>query len=134
MADNEGAPMHTGELGKRIPRVGRIAGALLGMHAGDALGATLEFSAWSAVRQQYPDGLREIVGGGPFGWPPGHASDDTDLTRAVLLAYLDADADAGAGSRARDIGGATLRGLERYRRSRDPRAAGRARATRETAL
>ncbi len=160
--------MHTGELGKRIPRVGRIAGALLGMHAGDALGATLEFSAWSAVRQQYPDGLREIVGGGPFGWPPGHASDDTDLTRAVLLAYLDADADAGAGtgadagsaagdivrsaadhmlawldgdwpgrepgSRPRDIGGATLRGLERYRRSRDPRAAGRARATRETAL
>ena len=35
----------------------------------------------------YPDGLRDIVGGGPFCWPAGHATDDTDLTRAVLLAY-----------------------------------------------
>ena len=116
--------MHTGELGKRIPRVGRIAGALLGVHAGDALGATLEFSAWSAVRQQYPDGLREIVGGGPFGWPPGHASDDTDLTRAVLLAYLDADADAGAFAlsllREHLFEGATCGGRRRSHASPDP--------------
>lgn len=127
----------------------RIAGALLGVHAGDALGATLEFSSWRVIRGQYPDGLREIVGGGPFGWPPGHATDDTDLTRAVLLAYLDparsdpvgydvvrcaADhmlawldgdwPDREPGSRPRDIGGATLRGLERYRHGRDPRASG----------
>ncbi|HEX9031151.1 MAG TPA: ADP-ribosylglycohydrolase family protein [Streptosporangiaceae bacterium] len=70
----------------------RIAGALLGVHAGDALGATLEFRSWQAVRAEYPGGLCEIVGGGPFDWPPGHATDDTDLTRAVLLAYLDAGA------------------------------------------
>lgn len=68
----------------------RVAGALLGVHTGDALGATLEFSSWSAIREQYPDGLRDIIGGGPFDWPPGHATDDTDLTRAVLLAYLPA--------------------------------------------
>ncbi|HEX2772576.1 MAG TPA: ADP-ribosylglycohydrolase family protein [Micromonosporaceae bacterium] len=41
----------------------RIGGALLGVHAGDALGATVEFSSWSAVRRRYPDGLREIAGG-----------------------------------------------------------------------
>jgi len=126
-------------------RADRIAGALLGVHAGDALGATLEFSSWSAIREQYPYGLRDIIGGGPFGWPAGHATDDTDLTRAVLLAYLHADAGTDVvksaaehmlrwldgdwpgrerGSRPRDIGGATLAGLERYRRCRDPRAAG----------
>src|SRR5262245_17786871 len=66
----------------------RVAGGLLGVHAGDALGATVEFSSWEAVRSRYPDGVTEIVGGGPFGWPAGHATDDTDLTRAVLLAYL----------------------------------------------
>ncbi|MGH3303062.1 MAG: ADP-ribosylglycohydrolase family protein [Streptosporangiaceae bacterium] len=119
-------------------------GALLGVHAGDALGATLEFMPWQAIRARYPDGLRHIVGGGPFGWPAGHATEDTDLTRAVLLAYLapgHADIVRAAadnmlawldgdwpgrepGSRPRDIGGATHYGLERYRRCGDPRAAG----------
>jgi ADP-ribosylglycohydrolase len=61
---------------------------LLGVHADDSLGATLEFLPWQAIRARYPEGLRDIVGGGPFGWPAGHATDDTDLTRAVLLAYL----------------------------------------------
>jgi ADP-ribosylglycohydrolase len=122
----------------------RIAGALLGVHAGDSLGATLEFMPWQAIRARYPDGLRDIVGGGPFGWPAGHATDDSDLTRAVLLAYLapgHADIVRAAadnmlawldgdwpgrepGSRPRDIGGATHHGLERYRHCGDPRAAG----------
>ena len=42
-----------------------IAGALLGVHAGDSLGASLEFMSFGQVREAYPDGLREIVGGGP---------------------------------------------------------------------
>ena len=115
----------------------KIGGALLGVHAGDALGATLEFSSCSAIREQYPDGLRDIIGGGPFGWPAGHATDDTDLTRAVLLAYLRADEGTDVvrsaadhmlrwldgdwpgrerGSSPRDIGGAAIRaGLARER-------------------
>ena len=125
-------------------RDNRIAGALLGVHVGDSLGATLEFMSWQAIRAHYPDGLRDIVGGGPFGWPAGYATDDTDLTRAVLLAYLapghadvvlaaadnmlawlDGDWPGRApGSRPRDIGHATHQGLERYRRCADPRAAG----------
>jgi hypothetical protein len=71
-----------------VSRRDRVAGGLLGVHAGDALGATVEFSSWASIRDRYPDGVTDIVGGGPFGWPPGHATDDTDLTRAVLLAYL----------------------------------------------
>jgi ADP-ribosylglycohydrolase len=122
----------------------RIAGALLGVHAGDSLGATLEFTSWQSIRARYPDGLRDIVGGGPFDWPAGYATDDTDLTRAVLLAYLapghadvvhaaadnmlawlDGDWPGRApGSRPRDIGNATRQGLERYRRCTDPRASG----------
>lgn len=113
------------------------------MHAGDALGATVEFSSWASIRARYPRGLSEIVGGGPFDWPPGHATDDTDLTRAVLLAYLTPSDDVvrvaadhmlawlegdwpdrRPGSRPVDIGGATSTGLELYRRTRDPRAAG----------
>lgn len=121
----------------------RIAGALLGVHAGDALGAAVEFSRHDEIRERFPGGVREIVGGGPFGWPAGHATDDTDLTRAVLLAYLDPGADVvrtaadrmldwltgnwpdrEPGSRPRDIGGATELGLTRFQRSGDPRTAG----------
>ncbi len=75
--------------GRGVPSLtSRLAGALLGVHAGDCLGATLEFTSWSEVRGRYPDGLREIVGGGALRWQAGQATDDTDLTRAVLLAYL----------------------------------------------
>ncbi|GAM33601.1 hypothetical protein TCE0_011r00616 [Talaromyces pinophilus] len=70
-------------------RTSRTLGALLGVHSGDTLGATFEFQPWSHIIREYPNGLREIVGGGSFDWPVGQATDDTDLTRAVLLAYRD---------------------------------------------
>lgn len=70
-------------------RLSRTTGALLALHAGDSLGATLEFKSHAAIKASHPLGLRSIVGGGPFSWPPGHATDDTDLTRAVLLSYAD---------------------------------------------
>ncbi|KAK4112721.1 ADP-ribosylglycohydrolase [Canariomyces notabilis] len=75
----------------RLTRRDRILGALLGVHAGDALGATVEFETWESIQITHPHGVRDIVGGGHFGWPAGHATDDTDLTRAVLLAYRDAE-------------------------------------------
>jgi len=65
----------------------RTLGGLLGVHAGDSLGATMEFLSWEYISQQPPH--RDITGGGHFSWPAGHATDDTDLTRAVLLAYRD---------------------------------------------
>lgn len=120
----------------------RIAGGLLGVHAGDSLGATVEFSSWEDVRSHFPHGVREIVGGGPFRWPAGHATDDTDLTRAVLLAYLDPGPDVLRTAAdhmvswyegywpgrepgpPRDVGNATSVGLRKYGRTKDPRDAG----------
>lgn len=67
----------------------RVLGALLGVHAGDSLGSTVEFMAWEEIKDQFPDGVRDMIGGGHLGWAPGQATDDTDLTRAVLLAYRD---------------------------------------------
>ncbi|KAF2030567.1 ADP-ribosylglycohydrolase family protein [Setomelanomma holmii] len=133
-------------------RLSRTLGALLGVHTGDSLGATLEFLPWSQIFRTYPTGLREIVGGGTLDWPVGAATDDTDLTRAVVLAYRDYEesteqekeqfdvAKAAAeyslkwnegdwprrkpGSRPIDIGNATRVGLQQYKRSRNPATSG----------
>ncbi|KAH7134787.1 ADP-ribosylation/Crystallin J1 [Dactylonectria estremocensis] len=129
-------------------RESRVIGALLGVHAGDSLGATVEFSSHGQIARSYPNGLREIVGGGSFSWPAGHATDDTDMTRGVLLAYHDLQyrhlGDDVArlagdyflqwrhgkwpgrkpGSYPVDIGGATRDGLSKYKKTRDPDRAG----------
>lgn len=93
---NQGKQGKQGTHDKMPSRHSRITGALLGVHAGDSLGATLEFKSHAQIAKAYPNGLRKIIGGGPFSWPAGHATDDTDMTRAVLLAYRDAIAIAHA--------------------------------------
>lgn len=135
-------------------RLSKTLGALLGVHAGDSLGATLEFNSYQQIKKNYPNGLRDIIGGGMFGWPVGHATDDTDLTRAILLAYHDRanykllkdpgrefDVTHSAadwsldwyegnwpgrkkGQAPKDIGGATHIGLMQYSSLRDPRNCG----------
>ncbi|EHK23057.1 uncharacterized protein TRIVIDRAFT_27804 [Trichoderma virens Gv29-8] len=137
-------------------RLQRSIGALLGVHAGDSLGSTLEFKSHANIKESHPTGLRDIVGGGAFQRPAGAATDDTDMTRGVLLAYFDHQQllDNGQtnnaeghdvaklaaqyflawlsgdwpgrqkGRRPVDIGGATLRGLEMFKRTQDPERAG----------
>ncbi|CAM1509697.1 Fc.00g000320.m01.CDS01 [Cosmosporella sp. VM-42] len=126
-------------------RQSRVVGALLALHAGDSLGATFEFKTQAQIASRYPKGLRDIIGGGPFSWKAGHATDDTDMTRGVLLAYRDYKKgddigrlagdnfidwqygqwpDRIPGTSPADIGGATARGLDRYFQSRDPDQAG----------
>ena len=110
----------------------RISGGLLGVAAGDALGATLEFMSPAAITRRY--GVhREITGGGAFRWRPGQGTDDTDLTWAVLAAYLNGPYALERAAdhmlewyhrRPRDIGGATSRALGRLDRSGDPRTSG----------
>jgi ADP-ribosylglycohydrolase len=105
----------------------RIAGALLGLHAGDCLGATREFAASDPTRSH-----RDITGGGTFRWDPGEPTDDTALTAVVLRAY-----EHGFGLRAvadgmldwyrgqpKDVGGATAAGIERYAASGAPGRSG----------
>lgn len=63
----------------------RALGMLLGLHCGDALGATNEFTpaseAWNSNS--------EIVGGGRFQWGPGDSTADTDLMMCVLKGLSD---------------------------------------------
>lgn len=61
----------------------RIRGAWLGQIAGDALGTTLEFRTAANIASEYPDGLRRVVGGGPFRVIPGQVTDDTELALAL---------------------------------------------------
>ncbi|EFY92512.1 hypothetical protein MAC_01478 [Metarhizium acridum CQMa 102] len=122
-------------------RQSKVVGALLALHAGDSLGASVEFESHAQIRTRYPHGLGDIVGGGPFSWPVGHATDDTDMTRGVALAYRAArgkpghDVAGGAGdnfvnwytgdwpgrkpgSRPVDMGAATRAGLDKKPGSR----------------
>ena len=57
----------------------RVRGALVGLAVGDALGTTLEFRAPGSFEP-----LTDLVGGGPFGLPPGAWTDDTSM--ALCLA------------------------------------------------
>lgn len=110
----------------------RIAGALMGVAAGDALGATVEFKSPRFISGRFPDGHRDIIGGGFFGWRPGQGTDDTDLTVALARVYasgysLKAAADAFLGwyrGEPRDIGSTTAAGLSRYASTGDPRSSG----------
>lgn len=58
----------------------RYRGCLLGLACGDALGTTVEFSPRGSFTP-----LTEMVGGGPFGLPPGAWTDDCSM--ALCLAH-----------------------------------------------
>lgn len=62
----------------------KILGAMYGLALGDALGATLEFMSRGEIRRRYPQGHREIIGGGPFDWAPGDVTDDTDMALCLV--------------------------------------------------
>ncbi len=103
------------------PREDRRAGAVLGLAAGDSLGATHEFRRPKDV----PEGPLEIVGGGVFRWEPGAPTDDTELALAVLEGYRSGELDLGAVRDAmlrwqegdpRDIGNQTALALGYLRR------------------
>ena len=115
-----------------VPVPERIAGGLVGLAAGDALGSTLEFMSAEEVRRRYGADHREMCGGGVFGWRPGQGTDDTDLAWVVATAYLDGYSlrRAAKGMLAwydanpPDVGATTAMALSEYRRSGDPRRSG----------
>jgi ADP-ribosyl-[dinitrogen reductase] hydrolase len=67
----------------------RGRGAWLGQIVGDALGTTLEFRPAGSIEREYPNGLREIVGGGPFRVLPGQVTDDTELALALARSIIE---------------------------------------------
>ena len=62
----------------------RAAGVLLGLAAGDALGAGYEFGPALPL-----DAPVVMEGGGSFGWAPGQWTDDTDMAVAIALVAAD---------------------------------------------
>lgn len=133
MYSSDGWKRAAGEIGKAVVEVeSRIMGGLLAVAAGDALGATVEFMRPSEIRRRF--GVhREIAGGGAFNWLPGEGTDDTDLTWAVLAAYLGGPYTLGRvadnllewfDSKPRDVGGATSQALTRLERTGDPYSSG----------
>ncbi|HYG58596.1 MAG TPA: ADP-ribosylglycohydrolase family protein [Symbiobacteriaceae bacterium] len=106
---------------------GRYLGAVLGLAVGDALGVTLEFLSREEVRRQYPEGHREITGGGPFGFAQGEWSDDTAMALAVARGIAESPADPVEavgrhfqdwyGSHPPDVGNTCRTALEAHRRT-----------------
>lgn len=113
------------------PVAERIAGGLLGLAAGDALGATVEFLSAGEIARRHGTHT-EITGGGAFGWRPGQGTDDTDLAVAVARAYAEGYSLDRVGrhflawyrSGPRDIGGTTRAALAELDHSGDPATSG----------
>ena len=101
---------------------------LTGLACGDSLGSTSEFTPQQQVPAVYAQHRRTgwpfaQAGGGPFGWPKGAPTDDTDMAMCLVRSFLEkgrfdpADvAERFVGwmrSGPRDIGGTTRRTLGR---------------------
>lgn len=113
----------------------RFLGVLPGLAIGDSLGATLEFRSAEEVAGDYPNGHREIVGGGQFGWKPGEPTDDTQLALILAEVLVGASARldlnehctrlvAWLNSKPRDVGNLTRTSIENLRGGDPPDQSG----------
>lgn len=64
----------------------RYLGTLFGMACGDALGGAVEFHSRSSIAKEFPDGVRDILGGGPHQLEIGEVTDDTAIALAIARA------------------------------------------------
>lgn len=62
----------------------RYSGCLLGLACGDAVGTTAEFAARGSFAP-----IVDMIGGGPFGLPPGKWTDDTSMALCLAESLLD---------------------------------------------
>ena len=65
---------------------------LLGIALGDALGATSEFASPAQIPALYARHFAQgwpfcSVGGGPFNWPAGAHTDDTEMALALVRSF-----------------------------------------------
>lgn len=104
----------------------RAIGALVGLAIGDAVGTTLEFHIPGTFEP-----ISDMVGGGPFGLPPGAWTDDTSMAMCLAESILDTgqldpadqlrryvawwrDGYWSSTGRCFDIGTTTVRALQRF--------------------
>ncbi len=77
---------------KNIAPLDRFRGAIVGNAVGDALGGPLEFNSRDTCPDRFPDGIQEMLGGGPTGGKgPGSYTDDTEMLVAIGIAVEKAD-------------------------------------------
>ena len=69
-----------------IDALSRAQGCLLGQLAGDALGSLVEFRTSQDIKDQYPQGVRELADGGTWNTIAGQPTDDSEM--ALLLARM----------------------------------------------
>ncbi len=96
----------------------RARGVWMGQLVGDALGTTVEFRSQAGIAADYPNGLHEVVGGGPFRCDVGQVTDDSELALALARSLVASGADFDVVAQAYvvwrwsspiDIGGTTAR-------------------------
>lgn len=69
----------------------RAQGCLLGQFCGDALGSLVEFKTAADIAASHPDGVRELVDGGPFTLIAGQVTDDSELALMLARTLVGAD-------------------------------------------
>jgi ADP-ribosyl-[dinitrogen reductase] hydrolase len=67
-------------------RSDRVAGCLVGLAVGDALGAPLEFVGRQQVRNHFPQGLRDMIASRV--WNKGEYTDDTQMALLIAQSLL----------------------------------------------
>lgn len=72
------------EMDTHTPMLDRFHGALLGLAVGDAIGTTVEFKPRGKFEP-----LTDMVGGGPFGLPPGAWTDDTSMALCLASSLIE---------------------------------------------
>lgn len=67
----------------------RAQGCLLGQFAGDSLGSLVEFKGPQKIRNEYPQGLKELQSGGTWNTLAGQPTDDSEMALALIYSLLD---------------------------------------------
>lgn len=66
----------------------RAQGCLLGLVAGDSLGARVEFQSAAAIAAAHPQGVRDLVDGGTWGLLAGQPTDDSEMALALARSIV----------------------------------------------
>ena len=79
-----------GALTSDAGRLRRAQGCWLGQLVGDALGSQVEFMDAAEIERAWPDGVREVVGGGPFDLLAGQPTDDSEMALSLARSMVEA--------------------------------------------